>query len=436
VNNYLEQAGTLPLSVLGQNRRANISPGDSNANELSAVTFQGRQKLPGGLSLAGNAFYRQTSLSLQTVGLTSIAQATSDTDMTGGALQLSHQGRIGEHLNRFVIGGEIQPSWVNTSTTGSFLGFPFASQRNIDVNDVGFFVQDTFDLLPELVITGGVRYDATTLDFEDEIIPANSGSKRFSAWTPRVGVTYTPWSFLSLYFNYGQGFRVPTTDELFTFGVSSCPPDLQPVKSQTFEAGLRARPLHWLETTLAFFLTEVRDDIVFDPTVPPFGCNVNAPESKRQGVELGVAVRPLEQLDFLLTYTYVDARFQTDATLSTGMVEKGDRVPLVPTNRLSVTVTYRPLPGLELSLDGQYGSQQIFLNDESNQSPFRGLDYFVLNARASYTWKFLTLFIKGNNLTNSDYETFGVLSGAQPFLMPAPGINVLGGLTIRFENYY
>ena len=436
VNNNLEQAGTLPQSVLVQNRKANISPVDSNANELSSFTFQGRQKLPWGFSLAGNAFYRRTSLELQTVGLTSTARATSDTDMTGGALQLSQETRFGERLNRLVIGGEIQPSWVNTSTIGSFLGFPFSSQRRIDVNDVGFFAQDTFDLFPELVLTGAVRYDATTLDFEDEITPANNGSKRFSAWTPRAGLTYTPWSVLTLYFNYGQGFRVPTTDELFSFGVSVCPPDLQPVKSQTFEAGLRARPLQWLETTLAFFLTEVQDDIVFDPTRPPFGCNVNAPESRRQGLELGVAIRPLEQLDFLLTYTYVEAKFQTDAVLSTGMVEKGDRVPLVPTNRLSATVTYRPLPGLELSLDGQFVSSQILLNDEANQSSFRVQQYFVLNARASYTWKYLTLFIKGNNLTNSDYETFGILSGGQAFLMPALGINVLGGLTIHFEKYY
>ncbi len=436
VNNNLEQAGTLPLSVLGQNRRANISPVDFNANELSAFTFQGRQKLPWGFSLAGNAFYRRTSLELQTVGLTSTARAVNDTDMTGGALQVSHEARIGERRNLLVIGGEIQPSWVNTSATGSFLGFPFASQRRIDVNDVGFFAQDTFDLLPELVLTAAVRYDATTLDFEDELIPANSGSKRFNAWTPRAGLTYTPWSALTLYFNHGQGFRVPTTDELFTFGVSSCPADLRPVKSQTYEAGLRARPLGWLETTLAFFSTNVQDEIVFDPTRPPFGCNVNAPESRRQGLELGVAIRPLEQLDFLLTYTYVDARFQTDAVLSTGVVEKGDRVPLVPMHRLSGTVTYRPLPGLELSLDGQYGSSQVLLNDEANQAPFRVQQYFFLNARASYTWKYLTVFIKGNNLTNSEYETFGVLSGGQVFLMPAPGINVLGGLTIRFEHYY
>jgi outer membrane receptor protein involved in Fe transport len=107
-------------------------------------------------------------------------------------------------------------------------------------------------------------------------------------------------------------------------------------------------------------------------------------------------------------------------------------------HRVNGTITYRPVPGLEMSLDGAYEGRKVLLNDEPNQNPFRIQDYFVLNARASYTWKSLTGFIKINNLTDADYETFGVLGGVplQPFLMPAPGINVLGGLTIRFENYY
>lgn len=436
VNDHLEQAGTLPLSVLAQNREANISPVDFYANELSTVTFQGRQKLPWGFSLAGNAFYRQTSRELQTVGLTSVARAITDTDSTGGALQLSHEAKVWDRLNRFVIGGEIQASEVDSGTNGSFLGFPFTSQSLIDQDVYGFFAQDTFDLFPELVLTAAVRYDSTRLDFVDEITPANNGSKSFNRWTPRAGLTYTPLSMLTVYFNYGEGFRVPTTDELFAFGVGSSNPDLRPVTSRTYEVGLRARPLQWLETTLAFFLADVQDEIVFDPMVPPFGRNVNAPESRRQGVEAGVKLRPHETVDILLNYTFTDARFTTQASLSTGLVEDGDRVPLVPRHRANGTVTYRPLPGLELSLNGQYVSSQVLLNDEPNQNSFRVQDYFVLNARASYTWKQFTWFIQGNNLTDADYETFGILNLGQVFLMPAAGINVLGGVTIRFENYY
>lgn len=436
VNDHLEQAGTLPLSLLQQNREANITPLDFYANELSSVTFQGRQKLPWGLSLAGNVFYRQTSRELQTVGLNSVARAVTDTGNTGGALQVSHEMRAWDRLNRFVVGGEIEHGGVNSGTSGAFGGFPFASKSLIDQDVYGFFAQEAFDLFPELTLTAAVRYDSTRLDFEDEITPANNGSKRFSRWTPRAGLTYTPVSVLTIYFNYGEGFRVPTTDELFAFGVGSSNADLRPVKSRTYELGLRTRPLPWLETTLALFRTDVRDEIVFDPTVPPFGQNRNAPESRRQGVELGVRLRPHEAVDILLNYTYTDAGFTKSANLSTGSVEPGDRVPLVPMHRANGTITYRPLPGLELSLNGLYVSRQVLLNDEANQLAFRIQDSFVLNARASYTWKDVTGFIKLNNLTDAEYETFGIVNAGQVFLMPAAGINVFGGVTIRFENYY
>jgi iron complex outermembrane receptor protein len=436
VNDSLEQAGTLRLSDLSQDRRRNISPVDVYATELSAVTLQGKQKLGWGFSLAGNGFYRQTSRELQTVGLTSVSRAITDTDSSGGALQLSHEARVWGRLNRFSLGGEYRHAGVNSASSGAFGLFPFASKRLIDEDVQGFFAQDTFDVTSQLALTAAVRYDSTKLQFVDELTAANSGAKWYGRATPRAGLTYTPWSVLTLYANYGQGFRVPTTDELFAFGVGSSNADLKPVKSQTYEVGLRARPLTWLEGTLAVFLTDVKDEIVFDPTVPPFGQNRNSPKSRRQGVELGTKLRPHEQVDILLNYTYTDARFRSAAALSTGTVERGDRVPLVPPHQVNGTVTYRPLTGLELSLNGRYVSRQVLLNDEANQLAFRIQDTFILNARASYTWKQFTWFVHGNNLTNKKYETFGIVSGGDVFLMPAAGINVLGGLTIRFENYY
>lgn len=428
VNDSLEQAGTMRLSDLAQDRRRNISPVDVYANELGAVTLQGKQKLPWGFSLAGNGFFRQTSRESRIVGLTSVSRAITDTESIGSTLQVSHEAHVWGRLNRFSVGGEIQHSGVNTGSAGTF----GPGKRLIDEDASGFFAQDTFDITPELALTAAVRYDSTRFRFEDELTPANNGEKRYSQVTPRAGLTYTPVSALTLYANYGEGFRVPTTDELFASPGFGSNPDLKPMKSRTYEVGLRARPTGWLEATAALFLTDVRDEIVFDSTSQ----NRNLPKSRRQGLEAGGKIRPHEQVDIALNYTYTDARFRTAAVLSTGTVEKGDKVPLVPMHRMNGTVTYRPLVGLELSLNGQYVGRQVLLDDEANQSSFRIQDAFVLNARGSYTWKQFTWWLQGNNLTDKKYETFGILSGGNVFLMPAAGINVLGGLTVRFENYY
>ncbi len=444
VNDRLEQAGTLRLSDLAQDRRQNISPGDFSANELSGITVQGRQKFGYGFSLAGNGFFRQTSRELQVFGLNSVSRGVADTDSVGGALQLSHEARVWDRLNRLSLGGEIQHGHVNSGLEATFSGFPFTTKRLIDEDALGFFAQDTFDLTSQVALTAAVRYDTTQVEFTDEITPANSGERRFSRATPRVGLTYTPWTALTLYANYGEGFRVPTTDELFAFGPFGSNPDLKPVRSRSYEVGLRARPTSWLEATAAWFLIDVRDQIFFvvtDPTTLT-GQNQNLPKIRNQGVEISVKIQPRPWMDLLVNYTYTDARFRTDAALATGNVEKGDRVPLVPMHRANGTVTVRPISGLELMLNGQYVSRQVLLNDEPNQNPFRIQDAFVLNAQASYTWKYFKWFVQGNNLTDKKYETFGILAfdpltfSNQVFLMPAAGINVLGGVTVRFENYY
>jgi hypothetical protein len=86
--------------------------------------------------------------------------------------------------------------------------------------------------------------------------------------------------------------------------------------------------------------------------------------------------------------------------------------------------------------------KQVLLNNETNQTAFRLQDSFVVNAQASYTWKYTTFFIHGLNLTDERYETFGVYAfdprilANTVFLMPAPGISFLAGIRVRFENYY
>jgi outer membrane receptor protein involved in Fe transport len=84
-------------------------------------------------------------------------------------------------------------------------------------------------------------------------------------------------------------------------------------------------------------------------------------------------------------------------------------------------------------------SQQFFRGDEANVE--KPLDsYVVLRGGLSARWRKFSAVVWVNNLLNTKYETFGTfapnakLAGnpIEPFLTPAPPINVVASLTYRF----
>jgi outer membrane receptor protein involved in Fe transport len=86
-----------------------------------------------------------------------------------------------------------------------------------------------------------------------------------------------------------------------------------------------------------------------------------------------------------------------------------------------------------------YVGDQFFRGDDANTQPTLD-DYVVLNAGIDVRWQRFAGFVKINNLLNNDYETFGTFAPnaklpgdpIEPFLTPAPPINVLIGASYRF----
>jgi len=160
------------------------------------------------------------------------------------------------------------------------------------------------------------------------------------------------------------------------------------------------------------------------------GRNENINRTLRRGIEASLKARYGKWLDGFLNYTLTKATFENDVLLFSGQVKKGDELPLVPHHRVGVGTSFHPIEGLTLSLFGNYVSRQFMLNDEPNDAK-RLADYFILNSKASYQWNQWTIYLTANNLTDRKYSTSGIIS-TEPFLVPAPGINVFGGVTFRY----
>lgn len=449
--NHLEQPGTLPAETVPSpancslviDRRANCTPGDFSDSTLYQGTFNLRQELPAGFSVALNAFVRDLDQELFTVGVTS--QGTTLTDILSGGVtaQVTNETTLFSHRNLFVAGVEYTGNGFDSSGSSQFTGFPPSlSQTQTDEDVVGVYFQDSIDLIPEtLTLSFGGRYDWDRIDFTDTLDSTKNSKQTFSRFNPMAGLTWVAANQdpeVVAYFSYSEGFRSPTVNELFAFFPFSSNPDLDPPTSRTFELGTRVRAGEYFQGTLALFQTDVDDEIFFVVTDPTTGggINENVPKTRRRGLELTLRGRGGELVDGFVNYSYITATFESDALLPSGPVQEGNTIPLVPRNRVGWGINVHPIDGLTLSLTGLYVSSQFLSGDEANQSqPLPG--YYVMNGQVSYRRGPLTLFLQAKNITDADYEVWGVLAfGGTQFLMPAPGVNFLGGVILEFSGFY
>jgi outer membrane receptor protein involved in Fe transport len=94
--------------------------------------------------------------------------------------------------------------------------------------------------------------------------------------------------------------------------------------------------------------------------------------------------------------------------------------------------------GVTLSLSGLYVGRQVLEGDFLNAEPKLDAS-FILNARASFEYRALTIFVAGKNLLDNRYEQlgfFGTLTAPPPpdrYLVPAPGWSVEVGMRYRYE---
>jgi outer membrane receptor protein involved in Fe transport len=466
VKDRLQQAGTLPLSQVAIDPKRNFTPGDFYDSETNVVRLNARHEFPLGFSANANGFYRRLSQEQFTVFQSGRGTNNIMTESRGGVLQLNHNGQAFGHSNALVLGGEYTRNDFGNRSLALFSFGSSSSLRSTDETILGLYAQDTLNLASQLILTGGVRYDRNDLDFIDNLDGANNGSKAFHRTTPRAGLTYLVTPGASLYFSYGQGFRVPTYNELFGSGLGpfgSGNPNLRPMRSHNYEVGAKVQIQTWSEVSLALFRADVRDEIYLvcgDPSTCNFGspANQNIPESRRQGIEATLKTKFNQYFDGMVNYTYTQATFQNDLVLNPYFVngipfsvpflenvKKGDSIPLVPKNRLSVTGNYHPAAGWTVSLTGLYVSTQFHQADEENAQP-RIPGYFTLNSRIAYEQPVpgghLSGFVMLNNMLDQRYYTSGIIAqntvtgggAVERFVMPAPGIAIYGGLSYRFEG--
>jgi outer membrane receptor protein involved in Fe transport len=393
----------------------------------------------------------------------------------GATLQLSHRGKILGRGNQATAGvaydghrsdftqGEADADLVPAGHSVR-VRERGALATEVDVRteqrNIGAYVTDTLDVTDWLALTLGGRYQNVHIEIRDQggMNPRLNGTHTFDRFSPAAGVTVRALPRLTFFGSYSEGFRAPTPAEL-TCADPEAPcslpnafiadPPLEPVVARTYEFGARGSlPLgDALRWSLAFFRTDLDDDILFIQTeTGGAGFFQNVARTRRQGVELGLQGSAWRRLRYYLSYAFVDATYQTTATLASvtapnGVrVTPGDSIPGIPEQNLKFGAEVAVLDNLWVGADVISVSGSYLRGDDANQEAKVG-GYTVLNLNVRYApVKFLEIWGRVDNATNAEYATAGALNwnafanpiSVQRFVAPGAPIGGWAGVRVRF----
>ena len=472
VNNKLTGNGPLPESRLKRDRSAVFTHPDIFKPDLWFLSSQYQRDFGSGFSLSTNLHGRLLDVDQFNLDVEETLDARTNQKGWGGALQLAYHGTLWERPVSVTLGGDYTGARLDhligeqeEQGDGDAV-FEVVTNVKAETHAGGPFFTLTAEPIDKLTLTVSGRYEVTHLTIADRLAGRGddddeeagtdaSGNHTFDRFNPAVGTTYAFTEQLSLYAGYSESYRAPTAIELTCANPEApCPvpaaivddPPLDAVQGKTWETGVRwAFPPH-IDATLAFFRTDLKDDILFrnEPKSRVLGFFQNVDATRRQGIEL--LLRGVWRWgNWFLNYTVTDATFGDDIELFTfaneeriALVRDGDRLPLVPPHRVNGGIEFFIGSQLRLSLDGAYVDGQRLRGDEANQH--RRLDpYFVANAMVEYNYKNFDIFVRLENLFAEEYESYGAYfenvvdgTGVERFMSPGAPLAVFSGVRVKF----
>ncbi|CAN5821153.1 TonB-dependent receptor [soil metagenome] len=306
----------------------------------------------------------------------------------GASLHVSGYTVAGGHAVRLSGGADGQ--WLNDDRqeyencigavcTGAFTerGGLRKNQREL-VSSVGPFVRGEFAVVPDVLVSAGVRSDAVQFRLRDRLItatnPDDSGERTLHAVSPSAGIVWRSSPLASVYGNVSSSFETPTTTELGNKedGSAGINPGLQPQRTLTFEVGtkglLGSTGVRW---DVAAFETHARDELVpFDiPNGNGRRYYRNAGRTLRRGGELGLDA---DAGAVALHAAYAYSRFRYVSYSVGTRSYAGRRIPGVPEQALMTSASMH-LGALSLSATADLASAIDVDDANSAQAPGRAI---------------------------------------------------------------
>lgn len=206
------------------------------------------------------------------------------------------------------------------------------ADNDVTADIAAVYVQDQLAFSPRWKMIVGLRYDHFKVGFDDRrtTAPAADLSRTDDAFSPRVGLIWTPTAASAYYVSYSYAV-LPSGEQL---SLATNTADLAPETAKNYEVGARWDLLPKLTLSTAVFRLD-RDEVrVNDPLRPGFF--VKTGQQRTEGFEIGLQGEVMRYWQVYGGYADLDGRVTNPVASGGAVIPAGNKIGLVPENTLSL----------------------------------------------------------------------------------------------------
>jgi iron complex outermembrane receptor protein len=400
---------------------------DSSLTLLSAVVNADL----GGAQLTSSTAYIDHELDFNAAFLAGAILRNDSVFATTSFTQELRLASTGDGPFNWLVGGYYSDGKIDSDICLS-LFVPCTTTFSININSAGrintqawaVFGELSYAMLDDrLIATVGGRYfedDRNTRGTNRNTNVTTGAGDTFTTFNPRFNLSFKASDDLLFYGNIAKGFRsgafqsqaqadAASTALGIPVGVA-----IEPDTVWSYEAGVKGRLADGLLTIDSAVYSIDWSNIQLQSTINGVATLSNGGNARSRGIDIGVGLRPMDGLQFMLVANFNDTEFTSVLPAIVALnplAAPGTRIPGVPKNSYMVSASYGwSLWGLDASLNASYNHRASQLDSSGVSSD----DLDELNLRASIASDTMRFTLFADNVTNERRALTRGSLGVQP----------------------
>ena len=316
-----------------------------------------------------------------------------------------------------ISNGSLKQAQENPTEGSVFLQqtIPVGKHYDYDVKAsmIAPFIHLNWIFLPQWQLTAGVRYEHMAYDYNNKMLAGRSrddgslcgfGGCRYSRpedrkdtfnnWSPKLGFSYLLTAGSLLFANFSKGFRAPQATELYRLQRDQVAAELDSVKLNSFELGIRQNKTQ-LSYELVYFMMDKNNVIFRDSNF----FNLSNGKTTHSGIEVRIDYLISDNLNFSVNGSFAKHQYASDQLLGEININ-GNEIDTAPKHFGSARLEWQATNNIDFELELIH--QGDYFLDAENLHRYGGHDLFNLRGNwvLNDNWN---VFARVNNLFDKKY---------------------------------